>query len=154
MARELPINMNDCAIVDDDIYERESKHNWYVDGDGYVARMAKRPNGKRFVLKLHWCVLRAPKGFVIDHINGNRLDNRRENLRVCTRAQNNANIHKDKFKGVIWRDHANAYKAYIKKNHKQIHLGYFKEEKQAAIAYNKAAIELFGEYAQLNQVQP
>lgn len=152
MTKLLPLNMDDCAIVNDDVYEREAKHNWYKTPEGYAARMARRSNGQRFVLMLHWCVKRVPPGFVVDHINGNRLDNRRENLRVCTKAQNNANIHKDKFKGVIWREHANAYKAYIKKNGKQIHLGYFKDQIQAALVYNKAAVELFGEYAQLNQV--
>lgn len=147
------INMDDSAIVDDDVYEKESKHNWYITPEGYAARMSKRPNGERVVLYLHWCVLRAPKGFVVDHINGNRLDNRRENLRICTKAQNNANIHKDKFKGVCWRDHAKAYKAYIKKNGKQIHLGYFKNKIEAARAYNNAAVNLFGEFASLNQLE-
>ncbi len=152
MTKEIQLSQGEMALVDDDVFAELDKFYWYCDADGYAARMAKRPNGQRFVLRMHWCIKRVQPGFVVDHINGNRLDNRAENLRVCTKAQNNANIHKDGFKGVCWREHAKAYKAYIKKNGKQIHLGYFKDQVKAAEAYNEAAANLFGEFASLNQL--
>lgn len=97
------------------------------------------------------------KGEIIDHINGNGLDNRRENLRICTQKQNTYNQvsiknMSSKYKGVYYRKDAKKYQSKIIPNRKTIHLGYFKTEEEAALAYNLAAIKYFGIFARLNQL--
>jgi hypothetical protein len=97
-------------------------------------------------------------GFFVDHINGDTLDNRRENLRVCTRKENNQNCNKrgtlpkSKYKGVVWVKKVGKWKAQIKSDKKTIYLGYFKDELLAAKAYNSAAILYFGEFARQNKI--
>jgi len=120
--------------------------------------MARIDEGKRRVIHMHRVILQPKKGLDIDHINGNRLDNRRINLRYATRSQNNMNrfarcvTSKSPYKGVCWRAHAKRWKAYIKINKTQIHIGYFTTAEKAAKAYNKAAIKYFGEFANLNSL--
>ena len=113
---------------------------------------------------MHREITNAPKGMQVDHINGNTLDNRKENLRVCTRSQNmmnrgKQNNNKSGYKGVSYMkkkdpnyEYPKPWRAQIKcpTNQKVIHLGCYKYPEQAARAYDKKAIELFGEYAQLN----
>lgn len=86
----------------------------------------------------------------VDHINGDGFDNRMCNLRAVTRRQNMYNIHKDGFRGTNY--HLGKWDAYIHHEYKKYHLGRFDTEKEAALAYNKKAVELFGEYANLNAV--
>jgi hypothetical protein len=98
--------------------------------------------------------LRGPQ---IDHCNGDKLDNRRCNLRDATTSQNKANegLRKNNtsgFKGVYWSKWAGKWMAGIKVNYKRIHLGYYMRKVDAARAYNRAARRYFGKYAQLNKV--
>lgn len=107
---------------------------------------------------LHRCIFMWHHGWLpdfLDHINQDKLDNRIENLRPATRAQNahNRTSYKgssSKFKGVSWHKYRNKYQASIRKNGKQYYLGIFDNAKDAARAYDKKAIELFGEFASLN----
>lgn len=107
---------------------------------------------------MHNCILKkkcAKKR--IDHIDGNGLNNQQANLRFATRSQNMANKRvkrngSSKFKGVCWDKAMGKWKACAQKDHTQFHLGYFIKEKDAAIAYNKAAIKIHGEFARLNKV--
>lgn len=92
----------------------------------------------------------------IDHINHNTLDNRRENLRACTNAQNAANqklsrSNRSGFKGVCWCNRAKKWIAYLSKDKKFINLGLFTDPVLAAKAYDAAAIEKFGEFACTNK---
>lgn len=92
----------------------------------------------------------------IDHINNNRADNRIENLRPATKQQNqgNASINKNNvsgYKGVCWHAQQDLWRAYIAINRKQKHLGVFKCKEDAAMMYNWAALDAFGEYAKLNE---
>lgn len=157
MTKTIPLTQGLNAVVDDEDFEALNRFRWHANAHGYAARMARR-NGKRIVILMHWHVCWSPPGTVVDHINGNRLDNRRSNLRACTRAQNNTNRRMSRqgrssqFRGVCWRTHAKAWKAYIKHERKQMHLGYFKDERAAAQAYNDAALRLFGEFALLNDL--
>lgn len=96
-------------------------------------------------------------GMTVDHRNHNTLDNRRSNLRVCTNSQNCANKKKASgkssgYKGVTWFKRDNCWKAQIKVNYRNIHLGYFDKEADAAAAYNKSAIRIFGEFALINKI--
>lgn len=157
MTKRIALTRGKFALVDDEDYEFLNQYKWYCDPYGYAARMV-RQNGRRAVTLMQRYVLCPLPGVVLDHINGNRLDNRRCNLRMCQKADNNKNRRVNKantssrYKGVTWREHAHAWKAYIKIDRKQIHLGYFKDEREAGKAYNEAAKQLFGEFACLNEV--
>lgn len=148
------------AIVDDDDFERLSKIKWYF-GQNRVRRTIES-EGYRGTQFMHSVVMgeELKKGFVIDHINGNTLDNRKENLRICTFGQNQMNrfCKKNKktsrYKGVFSESRTKAitWRARIVCNKKAVHLGTFKTEIEAAGEYNNAAKRLFGEYARLNNV--
>ncbi len=113
-------------------------------------------NGKRFLL--HRFLTDCPKDKLIDHINHNPLDNRKSNLRICNNAENKMNMGRyktnkeSKYKGVFIYN--KIITAAIGFNGKPIHLGKFQTQKDAAKAYNKKAIELFGEFAYLNEITP
>lgn len=102
---------------------------------------------------LHRLVANAPEGMDVDHINGDGLDNRRENLRVCTRTQNQANRRPNRgrrTKGVS-RTRYGTWQAYIYVAGRKQHLGTFPTEAEAAQAYNAAAVEAWGDFARLNE---
>ncbi len=104
---------------------------------------------KRRHIKIHNVLMNPPKGMVVDHINHNSLDNRRENLRICTQAENLRNRPKwgkNKYKGVVRE--STLYKAYIQNEV----IGYYKSAEMAARAFNKEAKKLYGEFAVLNDV--
>ena len=112
-------------------------------------------------LMLHHAIMgKPPKGLVVDHINHNGLDNRKDNLRFGTNQQNqqNSRSHKNsssQYKGVSLykRPRSKRWEAYITHKRKKTHIGYFTCAHEAALAYNKKAKELFGEYALLNEVE-
>lgn len=127
-----------------------------------LERWTWRVNGAGYVLNaqddlLHRMIANPPPDMVVDHINGDPLDNRRENLRVCTRQENMMNQRKRSdntsgYKGVApnRRNMRKPFKAYIKKDGVQHHLGNFETAEAAARAYDSAAMLLHGEYARLN----
>lgn len=121
----------------------------------YAKADCGEENGVRKQIKLHRLILPAPAGCHIDHINGDGLDNRRQNLRIVTPQMNQANSRKrtegtSRFKGVCWHSQGKKWRASIVINNRQIHLGLFTDEIEAARAYDKKALELFGEHACLN----
>lgn len=104
---------------------------------------------------LHHFVLPAKKGFEVDHIDGNALNNRRENLRYVTHHQNQMNMsrHRDgssQFKGVFWFKRDQCWSAQICRSGKRYHLGYFADEREAAQAYDTAAKKLHKKFAKTN----
>lgn len=112
-------------------------------------------NGKK--VKIHHLIMGKPNnGLVIDHINRNHLDNRRSNLRMITQKLNSVNTVGAKrssvYKGVSWNKERNKWISVIVSNRKTIHLGRYTDEIEAAKAYNAKALELWGEYAYLNDV--
>ena len=154
------------AIIDDSDYELVSKYKWQAGRKKTPHSTNKiydyvigRVNGK--LTSLHKFIMNTPKGMYVDHANGNGLDNRRSNLRVCTQSQNIANqaprgtykgvtIHKDKRCDGSLKPKRKIYQARIKVNYKYYSLGYFYTPEEAAKAYDKAAIKHFGEFANLN----
>ena len=143
--KELPINY---FLISTTCLEKVIKHNWYIDSNGYPMTYTARSK------TLHKNLLgKQQKGYVIDHINRNKLDNRYENLRVITQKENSYNRTKNvtsnnKYKGVIKR--GNKYVASISKDGKRHEIGGFETEEDAANAYDMMAQELFGEFAGLN----
>jgi len=155
--REIPLTRGAVAIVDDDDYEKLSKYKWYYIGMGYAARCLCA-NGKHTALYMHKCIIPAPSGYEVDHINQNKLDNRKENLRACTRTQNLGNRtpyanNTSGYKGVSWNRNERKWIVQIGIYGKRIRVGEFADKKEAAKAYNKAAIEWFGEFACINNVE-
>jgi hypothetical protein len=143
------------AIIDDSFYEEFSKFNWYYTS-GYSSRSEWNPKTKKGkTIYMHRLVANTPSGMQTDHINLNKLDNRKENLRTCTRQQNLGHIplskhNKSGLKGVGVRN--KKWRAYISHKNKHIHLGYFSTKELAAQAYNIKALELFGKFALLNKL--
>jgi len=154
--KEIPLTRGKVALVDAEDYEWLSQFNWYAaqlrPGLFYAMRNDYVGGTSRSVY-LHRLVMRAKRGQYVDHTNGDGLDNRRENLRFCTNAQNLQNQHRTSgsspYKGVSWSKRARKWTAQIKAN-RLIHLGYFNSEKKAALAYDEAARRLFAEFARPN----
>lgn len=120
----------------------------------YASTYEKR-EGTFNRLKMHRLIMNAPEGMHVDHINGDGLDNRRENLRIVTPQLNQANSRKhmagtSRFKGVAWHSSAKKWRAYIAVGRKQTHLGLFDDEHAAAAAYDVKAREVFGDHAFTN----
>ena len=141
-------------LVDDEDFDLLIKKSWSLNGQGYPVAWHQ---GK--TKKAHRLIIETQNGLVTDHINGNKLDNRKSNLRLVTQSQNcqNQSIRKSKktskFKGVCWHKNNKTWTAYITGTPSKIkHLGSFKSEQVAAEAYNKAARILFKENARLNQI--
>lgn len=139
------------AIVDDDDFEALSKFKWCAYVGKWQPYAVRRKDGR--VVRMHREIMNPPKGMYVDHINGNGLDNRRKNLRVCTNQENSFNAKSfKKTKGFYFRKDclAKPYQVHIMVDYKKIHIGYFATEQEAGIAYNQAAKKYFGDFARLN----
>lgn len=103
---------------------------------------------------LHRLIMKPRKGYAVDHINNNKLDNRKENLRICINSNNakNKKQFSGNYKGVYWSKKQKKWVAQITKNKKCKHIGSFEFEKDAALAYNREAKKLHGKYAFLNKI--
>lgn len=157
--KEIPLTQGKTALVDDEDYDELSRYNWFYQGK-YAARHTKiADNSKKKIIYMHHAIVGQKTGLEVDHVSGQRLDNRKENLRHVTHAQNlyNKGLRvketSSQFKGVGWSKHFEKWRARIIINRKDIHLGLFDIEKDAATAYNNAATELYGEYARLNVIR-
>lgn len=154
--KRIPLTQGKYAIVDDEDFEELSKVRWYYDYR-YAARNLPRCNKIQRTIRMHQVVMQTPKGMDTDHINGNKLDNRRENLRICARSQNHANKNKlsnntSGFKGVTFDKRLQKWLAQIYIQNKKIYIGVFEKTEDAARAYNKAAKKYFGKFAKLNSI--
>lgn len=161
MSKSIPLTKNLTAIVDDDDYEWLMRYKWTANekspGRYYAIRFGKASEGDlaRRNLPMHRQILNAKSGQVVDHINGNTLDNRRNNLRLATTSQNNMNRGRQRnntsgYMGVSWHAPSKKYQCYIKVNRKHIPLGYFHDARMAAITYDLAAKQYRGEFAKTN----
>ncbi len=147
------------VLVDDEGFEYLSKFNWTINkqrGHFYARRSGKLPNGKRFSPLMHREIMKItdPKT-IVDHKDLDTFNNQKVNLRVATLSQNGSNTcprkkSTSKYLGVSWWKRENKWRAALTKNKKTIHLGGFKNEIDAAKAYDKAAKLHHGEFANLN----
>lgn len=152
----IPLTRGAFAYVDEDVYVWASRYRWHCTAKGYAARRRSVQEGGGVEL-LHRAILGLRGKQQGDHRNRDKLDNRRDNLRVATNGQNQVNQPPDKtnttgYKGVIKARNRPGYIAQIKVEGKNVFLGYFRNKKDAARAYNRAAEVAFGEYAYLNEV--
>lgn len=146
------------ALVDDDDYELVSRYRWRPSKKKhdrtFYAMATVCVDGKETTIRMHRLILGIPGK--VDHENRNGLDNRRCNLRPVTSEQNAANKAKNRgtctslFKGVYWVARAGKWRAVIQPNGKFKSLGWFFDEVEAAKAYDRAAIDAFGEFARTN----
>jgi hypothetical protein len=140
----IPLTQGASALVDESDFEMLSRFRWYLHSAGYAAT-------KRARAYMHRMILLPDPGQYVDHINGNKLDNRRCNLRVCTMAENlAAGTFKrglsSSYRGVCWSKREGKWLAQIAKTR----LGMFADEEEAARAYDAAAADRYGEFARLN----
>ena len=163
------------AFVDEEDFQLVSQYCWQTEINGKsiyamtkiiigreqqiksVGRRVYKPRAIMSCIKMHRLIMNAPKDLLVDHKNGNGLDNRKSNLRFCTKQQNQMNQRPQRnnkyssFKGVCFmKGKRNPWTAHIGLNNKLIHIGYFPSEIEAATAYNESALKYHGEFARLN----
>ncbi len=152
--KTIPLTQGKVAIVDDEDYDYLMQWKWHYDR-GYARRKYRIDGNKTKGIFLHRVINKTPKSLFTDHINGNKLDNRKENLRNCTNKQNQRNSRKQlntssKYKGVCFDRQTNLWKATIRTGKGNKHIGRYANALEAALAYDGMAAILFGEFAKLN----
>lgn len=166
--KKIKLTQNQYAIVDDEDFKNLELFNWVASKDKYGKYYATRTilvseinSYKKSKISMHRYLLNPKIGLEVDHINGDTLDNRKRNLRICTRQQNNWNRvgiknTSSKYKGVSFNKEKQRWTARIGKtiNGKVVkkYGGAFDLESEAAVAYNKMATDLYGEYAFINKI--
>jgi len=156
---EIQLTQDQVTKISDEDYAVISAHRWYaaltVRGE-YVA--GSWISGRNVDMSRY--LLSAPPELTVDHIDGDKLNNQRSNIRLATNAQNCWNGGKklrrgkasSKYKGVSYHSRDYVWQANIRKDYKLYYLGSFDSEEAAAVAYNTAAIEMFGEFANPNVI--
>lgn len=135
------------VFIDDSIANTIPEKGWHINSHGYAVRQI-RVGGKKKTIYMHHLILPAKKGYDIDHINMNKLDNRRKNLRYVTRSQNILNMapksnNKSGHTGVSFDRARGKWRAYIGGSKTRIELGYYSDKKLAINARNKAKQKMF-----------
>ena len=151
------LTQNQKAVIDDEDFDRINKYKWHASANSttgkYYARGSIWLNKRTISFKMHRLILNAAKGEQVDHINGDTLDNRKKNLRICNNQQNQQNqIHHRKnnklgIKGVYWDSERRKFRADIRVNGKLLCLGRFNILGDADSAYRIAEDKYFGEFS-------
>lgn len=156
--RVLILSQGQHTVVDDHVYEWASKFKWSAvrfKNKFYAFRNGLLSDGTRRSIYLHREILKAAPGVEVDHIDGDELNNLNNNLRFCTKTENNRNrprttANTSGYKGVSPHSTPGKWRAYISASGPKKHLGLFNTAIEAAHAYDRAAVELHGEFARLN----
>ncbi len=156
--KQVPLTKGYFALVDDCDFEELMKYRWFVDVRRhgiYIKRYKPTEFGKNGNIYLHRQIMGVTDiNIKVDHINGNQLDNRRENLRLCSQAQNlmNRKPRKENVHGLkgAYRTPAGRWQSKLMANGIRLYIGTYDTPEAAARAYDQKAIELFGEFANLN----
>jgi len=157
--KEIKLTQGKIALVDDNDFDHLNQWKWYASFDKsantfYASRTVHGETNK--TIRMHRVIMKVDDGSVlVDHADHNGLHNFRSNLRIATKGQNNSNVraHKggtSKYLGVSWNKQNSKWRTVIHKDGKQTRLGHFEQEKDAAVAYNLAATNLYGQFANLN----
>jgi hypothetical protein len=156
MVKEIKLTKGKFAIVDDEDYDELMKYKWYAIKGSTIYFYARRTPFKdgQHKISMHRQILNFPDK-IIDHVNRNGLDNRKSNLRLCSKSENRINCKKHKnntsgFRGVSWHPLIKKWQVRIQHNNISVHIGYFSEKIQGAKSYDKKAIEFFGKFVVLN----
>ena len=159
--KKIKLTQGKFALVDDEDFLWLSKWKWRYKSGKQVAIRTNLPasNGRsKTEISMHRALKNSPKTVYISHRNGDYLDNRKSNLRVCLRTETSMGQRKkstvmtSRFKGVCFKKDRTNWHAQIMKNGKNYYLGVFDSEEDAALAYNEAAQKMFGEFARLNEL--
>jgi len=161
MAKIIPLTQGREAIIDDQDYDKVSPFKWHAAmRKGIWYARTYMPGNRKTAIKMHRFILGLSSAdhIQVDHVDGNGLNNTRANLRIATNSQNGMNRRKCSgytsiYKGVSWLKIKRRWLAQIMLNKKNIRLGSFIDEKDAARAYNEAALKFFGQYARLNIIK-
>lgn len=161
--KKIKLSQGRVALVDDEDYEWLNQFTWFTTRSRDAFYASRRERGvKNKKVKMHRMIMKTPVHLQVDHIDHNGLNNQKSNLRNCTNSQNHMNEkpkRNAKYKGVqhcVKKYKNSVYKSIQSKiyvNGKSITLGTFKTERDAAIAYNNAAAEYFGDFANLNIIE-
>jgi len=156
MVSILTLTKGKFTIVDDGDFEWLSQWKWTFCNTGYAYRIGPRAEGRKKIY-LHRLVAGVEKGDEVDHIDRNKLNNTRGNLRKCSRRENSCNNIRrskksSKYKGVFLKKRDNKWCAQIKVGGNSKHIGIFDRQEDAALAYNAMALVVHGEFAYLNEV--
>ena len=162
--RRIPLTHGKYAIVDTDDYVWLSKYKWYVvkRGNTFYANRGQwsKTQKRRLTITMHRLIIDVPDGLFVDHINHNGLDNRKANLRPATPAENARYARypkintSSKYRGVWYNKKKEKWRATISVNLKRKQIGYFKNEIDAARAYDNAAKHYYKDFAILNFSHP
>lgn len=147
----IPLTQGKFAEVDDEDYERVNKHKWCLSAQGYAVR-AVNYNSRRVIRFMHRFIMHAKKGQQVDHIDMIGTRNLKSNMRLCSISQNRCNRkktcrNKSGYKGVSKYYRDERFLAQIKFKGKAVYLGLYETPQEASLAYQKAAKELHGEFA-------
>lgn len=155
MTKMIPLTQGQVALVSDDKFEYINQWKWCARKDNKNGKWYAIRKGFGKTILMHRVVINAGEGVLVDHRDGNGINNQSENLRTCTSSQNQANRGRQAnntsgFCGVVWNKELKKWRAYITVSKRQIHLKYHSDIEDAAKAHDKAAKEYFGEFAVLN----
>ena len=155
MSKEILLLRGQSCIVDNEDWSYLSQYKWYANALMYAVRRTSMKKGIRSLIYMHREILSPVSKQQVDHISGYTLDNRKQNLRICTIAENNKNRrlgsnNNSGYKGVHWNKYEKKWQARIQSNKKRIQIGYFNDVIEAAKAYDLAAMKYHGKFARLN----
>jgi hypothetical protein len=157
--KKICLSQGHYALVDDEDFDFLNKRKWCISkrkNTSYAVRYVTKTDGSRHPIFMHRAIMGTPKGFDTDHKDGNGLNNKRGNLRVCTKSENQRNrisrVGSSLFKGVSIKNQTGRWVSQIRFNGKKMHLGYFSNQFDAARKYNEFASKLYGEFANLNNI--
>lgn len=150
--KKIALTQGKFTKIDDSDYENLNKFKWYAKKSGNTFYAYRNLNGKSIMM--HAFIIKTPKGSDTDHIDGDGLNNQRNNLRACSHSENVKNKGKYKnntsgFKGVLWDKVERKWKAEIRVDKKKKYLGRFCKKEDAYMAYCKACIEYHGVFSKL-----
>lgn len=159
LTNTIPLTQGHEVLVDEDDYEVLAKLKWHAsanrNGNVYACRDVKI-DGIKMRLKMHRVIMDAPSDLLVDHINHNSLDNRKSNLRICTKSENMRNRSgacrgaSSSYLGVAWCAEGNCWQVGINVDGKRRALGRYNSEIEAAKVYDRAARKFFGAFASPN----